>query len=156
VHIALEVDGEIVVGVITRPAAGTRWWAARGAGAFAGSSDGDAPPRRLRVSGQTSLDRAQVRGWLLDGDPRKARLQSLPGWAEPVTLDCLMRVAEGELEVYYDGSQSRIWDRAPLVVILEEAGGRYRDLKGGRDLDRPGGLFTNGLIDAELAVLLGI
>ncbi|HET7571195.1 MAG TPA: inositol monophosphatase family protein, partial [Gaiellaceae bacterium] len=33
--LALERDGEAVVGVVSAPALGRRWWAARGRGAFA-------------------------------------------------------------------------------------------------------------------------
>ena len=65
-----------------------------------------------------------------------------------------MSVAEGGLEAFVDGTQSQIWDRAPLVVLVEEAGGRYRDRNGGKDLELPGGLFTNSRIDAELDELL--
>ena len=49
-----------------------------------------------------------------------------------------------------DGTNSQIWDRAPLAVLVEEAGGRYRDRFGGRDLHLPGGFFTNGHIDPAL------
>src|SRR5262249_5683638 len=33
-HIALEVEGHIILGVITRPAQGLIWWACRGCGAY--------------------------------------------------------------------------------------------------------------------------
>jgi fructose-1,6-bisphosphatase/inositol monophosphatase family enzyme len=65
-----------------------------------------------------------------------------------------MSVAEGRLEALLDGTGSMIWDRAPLVVLVEEAGGCYRDRAGGRELELPGGLFTNGRVDAELEAFL--
>src|SRR5205823_11205530 len=34
--VALERDGEVVVGVVSAPALGRRWWASRGGGAFVG------------------------------------------------------------------------------------------------------------------------
>jgi len=40
------------------------------------------------------------------------------------------------------------------VVLVEEAGGRFRDPAGGRRLDLHGGIYTNGRIDAELQALL--
>jgi histidinol-phosphatase len=150
VHIALEHDGEVTVGVITRPVLETRWWAGRGCGAYAGSSKTGGNPTRLQVSSHNALASARVSGWLFDEDPLKDHLRSLPGWIEPIDLDTIMRVAEGRLEALLDGTPSKIWDRAPLVVLVEEAGGRYRDRTGGKDLDLPGGLFTNGRIDAEL------
>ncbi len=51
--LALEVDGEVVLGVASAPALGRRWWGSRGAGAFA-----DGTP--IRVSEVRSLDDAHV------------------------------------------------------------------------------------------------
>ena len=150
VHIALEDDGDIVVGVVTRPVLETRWWAGRACGAFMGSPTNRGEPTSLQVSTQESLADSRVSGWLIEGDPLKDRLRSLPAWVEPLDLDTIMRVAEGRLEAHLDGTPSQIWDRAPLVVLVEEAGGRYQDLTGGKNLDLPGGLFTNGRIDAEI------
>jgi len=155
VHIALEHGQEVIVGVVTRPALGTRWWAGRGCGAYVGSSTGNGAAASLGVSPRHSLTDARVSGWLFDGDPLKDRLRALPGWIEPVDLDAIMRVAEGGLEVFVDGTQSQIWDRAPHVVLVEEAGGRYQDRAGGKDLDLPGALLTNGGIEAELDEFLG-
>ena len=55
--IALEVDGEIVVGVASSPALGRRWWASRGHGAFTAGAD-EPQPIALRVSTTTDLDAA--------------------------------------------------------------------------------------------------
>lgn len=156
VHIALESDGEVVVGVVTRPVLGQRWWASRGGGAYVGGLVRSDVRSSLDVSRREKLDEARVSGWLFDDDPVKARLRSLPSWVEPLDLDTIMRVAEGELEAFVDGTASQIWDRAPFVILVEEAGGRYRDRKGGRDLSLPGGLFTNGHVDAQLDEFLAI
>jgi histidinol-phosphatase len=51
--LALEDRGELVVGVVSAPALGRRWWAARGGGAFA---DGDP----IRVSEVHELGDAQL------------------------------------------------------------------------------------------------
>src|SRR5204863_7315957 len=61
--IALEVDGEITVGVASAPALGRRWWAARGLGAFA-----DGQP--IHVSAVAALGNAQL------------SYSSLSGWAD--------------------------------------------------------------------------
>jgi len=42
------------------------------------------------------------------------------------------------------------WDHAPFVVIVEEAGGRYSDLWGGRRIDTATAVFTNGPIHDDL------
>ena len=77
-------------------------------------------------------------------------MRSLPSFVEPRDLDEIIRVAEGQLDALVDGTNSEIWDRAPLAVLVEEAGGRYRDRVGGQNLFLPGGFFTNGHIDAAL------
>src|SRR3954447_10383449 len=46
--LALQADGAVVLGVVSAPALGRRWWAHRGGGAWT-SYDG-AAPRRLAVS----------------------------------------------------------------------------------------------------------
>lgn len=150
VHIALESEGEVLLGVVTRPVLGQRWWASRDGGAYRGVLGSVAEAVQLRVSDRAKLDEAWVSGWLFDHDHARGLLRGPSSWIEAVDLDTIMRVAEGELDVLVDGTASRIWDRAPLVVLVEEAGGRYRDRHGGRNLDVQGGIFTNGLVDAEL------
>lgn len=48
-QIALEVDGEVVLGVTTSPAVRTRWWGVPGAGAFRKAAD-ETYPTALQVS----------------------------------------------------------------------------------------------------------
>jgi histidinol-phosphatase len=155
VHIALESEGRIVVGVVTRPASSRRWWASRGNGAYVGQLATADPVRRLQVTERATLDDALVSGWLSDDDPARARLRSLPSFVEPRDLDEIIRVAEGQLDALVDGTNSQIWDRAPLAVLVEEAGGRYRDRVGGQNLFLSGGFFTNGHIDSALDAHLG-
>src|SRR4029453_6252054 len=78
--IALERAGEQAVGVCSAPAMGRRWWAARGAGAFA---DG----RPLRVSPVNDLDSAflchgSVTGWEEHG-PAEPLAALARGWWGP-------------------------------------------------------------------------
>jgi histidinol-phosphatase len=154
VHIALEIEGRIVAGVVTRPASGRRWWASRGAGAYAGSLTNQHAVRRLHVSRQTNLDDARVSGWLADNHPMGDRLRSCPAWVEPRDLDDIMGVVEGSIDAFVDGTNTEIWDRAPHAILVEEAGGRYRDHLGGNNLLLPGGRYSNGQIDHALDELL--
>ena len=148
-HIALEIEGEIVVGVITRPVLGASWWASRGAGAFRGAAGSE---RRLRVSGVNQLLESRVTLWTHSEDSSIERLSQNCRWQQP-TLDSLLGVAEGELDALVDRSGAP-WDIAPAVVIVEEAGGRFSDRDGGRRLDLRDSCFSNGLIHGDLARLL--
>src|SRR3954447_15995058 len=56
--LALEEDGQIVVGIVSAPALGRRWWAASGTGAWSGRSLSSA--RRLQVSAVSSLHDASL------------------------------------------------------------------------------------------------
>ena len=146
--LAVEVDGEIVAGVVSAPALGTRWRGARGMGAFVGT-------RRLRVSTISQLGSAQ----LLHGD--------LGGMAEAEPPGGLLRlvrrversrgfgdfyqhvlVAEGAAEVGID-PVVKPWDIAPLQVIVEEAGGRATALDGERTIYGGSLLTSNGLVHEE-------
>ena len=106
------------VGVISAPALGRRWWAERGAGAFA-----DGEP--IHVSAVDRLEHATVL-YALDRPvpPRAFDAWHLRGlgdfWPH-------MLVAEGAAEAAFDAHGLAVWDSAPLRVIVEEAGGRYDD-----------------------------
>lgn len=140
--IALEADGEVVVGVASAPALGRRWWAARGEGAFA---DG----RLIRVSQVESLADAVVSDAGCDPRLRDCWHHRSFGdfWQH-------MLVAEGAVEVAVD-PQVSLWDLAAVQVIVEEAGGRFTDLAGRRRPDGGSGLSTNGLLHDEVLRRLG-
>jgi histidinol-phosphatase len=60
-----------------------------------------------------------------------------------------VNVAEGLLDgvvVLHGGP----WDHAPFVVLVEESGGRFSDLWGGRRLDTRTAIYSNGDIDDDL------
>jgi histidinol-phosphatase len=58
--IGLEADGDIVVGVVSSPVLERRWWAVRGAGAFAQSAGDSDGPRRLQVSDGAVVDAGRI------------------------------------------------------------------------------------------------
>ena len=47
------------------------------------------------------------------------------------------------------------WDLAPAVLLVGEAGGRFVGWRGGRRLDRTGGLFGNDKVDGAVWALAG-
>jgi histidinol-phosphatase len=147
--IALEEDGRTTVGVVSAPALGRRWWAARGQGAYVRSGEESA---RIGVSAVGDLAHAHVsyaslRRWddrgLVPGIVRLTRAAryvfgSGCFWAQ-------MLVAEGRCDASLD-PWGKLWDLAASQVIVEEAGGRLTDLRGEPRIDRDCAVATNGLL----------
>jgi histidinol-phosphatase len=146
--IALEREGRVVCGVASAPALGHRWWAARGEGAF---RDGE----RIEVSRIASLEEATV-SFSRSGldDPKLLDLARRAWHAQPFSdFWAHLLVAEGALEISVEHSMST-WDNAALQVIVEEAGGRFSDLRGEPRIDGGSGVSTNGLLHDEVIAAL--
>jgi histidinol-phosphatase len=153
--IALEREGEIVAGVVSAPALGSRWWAARGEGAFA---DG----RRIRVSQVARLDDA-VLTYTSAADffrgRRGPQFEQLvrTAWAPRGYGDFwqYMLLAEGAVDVAVE-TVAELWDLAAPQVIVEEAGGRFTTFDGIRSPAGGTCVASNGLLhDETLAILAG-
>ena len=106
------------IAVVSAPALGRRWWAERGAGAFV-----DGTP--IRVSAIAELENATV----LYGLERPPPARAYDAWHVRGFGDfwAHMLVAEGAAEAAFDASGLKIWDWAPMKILVEEAGGRYED-----------------------------
>ncbi|HEY8218265.1 MAG TPA: inositol monophosphatase family protein [Acidimicrobiia bacterium] len=152
--LALEADGELVVGVVSAPALGRRWWAARGGGAFA-----DGEP--IRVSEVQALEDAQLcfanfRDWEPKG--LGAAMLALAGrvWRALGFGDFWghMLVAEGAADVMIE-PELALWDVAALRPIVEEAGGRCTDLAGAPAAGPGGCVTTNALLHDDVLGALG-
>jgi histidinol-phosphatase len=158
--IALAVDGEPIVGVVSAPALGKRWWAATGHGAW-GQADGE-EARPLKVSGVERLDDASlsynsIQGW--DGAGRLDDLVALSRavWRARAIGDMwsFMLLAEGALDVVGE-FDLQPYDMAALIPIVEEAGGRFTSVDGERGPWHGNALATNGVLhDSVLATLAG-
>jgi histidinol-phosphatase len=153
--LAVEIEGEVVAGLVSAPALPGRWTAARGCGAFSRE-------RRLTVSRVSDLSRAQVFHGSLGG-VEAYRLP--PGLLDLLRISERQRgfgdfyqhilVAEGAGEVAVDPI-AEAWDLAPLLIICEEAGGRATSLDGERSIYRGSLVSSNGLAhEAALRVLRG-
>jgi histidinol-phosphatase len=147
-QVALEVDGVVVVGVITRPLLGAHWWAVLGGGAFTDDGHG---PARLRVSSRAEVAGARLRLWSRDAD-HEARIRAVTAWTD-ADMNDVLGVAEGRCDAVI-GCPGEIWDHAPNVLLVEEAGGSFRDQHGGHRIDSGRATYSNGVIDAALARLL--
>lgn len=153
-HVALELDGEVALGFITRPVLGRAYWALRGGGAHAGPLGAATPDTALHVTATRDLSASSTVFWSSapDADARRNRLGDGAKLVTP-TLDWVLEIGAGRLELAICGGCGP-WDLAPGVVIVEEAGGRYSDAHGGRRLDLGEGWYSNGLVhDAALALV---
>lgn len=145
------LDGDdVVVGLVSAPALGRRWWAARGSGAWTGRSLANAT--RMRVSQVTRLADASL------------SCSSLSGWEEsgrlPQFLDLTRRVwrtrgygdfwsyvlvAEGAVDIACE-PELALHDMAALVPIVTEAGGQFTSLRGEPGPFGGSALATNGVL----------
>jgi histidinol-phosphatase len=48
-----------------------------------------------------------------------------------------------------------VWDHAPWILLVQEAGGRFTDRAGGHAGDRGGGLYSNAHLHSRLLGGLG-
>jgi histidinol-phosphatase len=155
------MDGDdVVVGVVSAPALGRRWWAAKGGGAWTGRSLTSAS--RCRVSSVAKLEDASFSYSSLDDWEEQGRLPGLLELARRVWRSRAygdfwshMLVAEGAVEVSAEPEVS-LWDLAALQVIVEEAGGTFTDLSGRPTPDGGSVVATNGRLHAEVLDLLSL
>ncbi len=151
VLVALEIEGESVVGVCYLPALDEMVVAGRGEGCRWNG-------RPARVSSVAALEDALVSA------TEPARLSEMhPAFWERLKKkagtirgysDCYghVLVATGRAEVMLDPVMN-LWDNAALLPILEEAGGSFTDWSGRRTIDGGSAISTNGaLLDAVLAL----
>jgi len=157
--IALEIESEINLGIVTSPAQNKRWWAYKGKGAFIGTCTSKAKGRSIRVSSNEHLSSSRAATLpaieKLSDNAQRAVVKVVPdrplsdewGWSQQ------MKVAEGELDacIWYCGD---VWDHAAPSLIVEEAGGRFSDHKGGKRLDSRKALYSNGFVHDQILASL--
>ena len=152
--LALRVDGTYVLGVVNAPALGERYAAARG-----GPATWNGEP--MRVSEVASIEEGMVAfgdvvGWR--GTPLHQRFLNLvfaarrnrgfgDFWGH-------MLVARGAFEVMIEPELSE-WDFAPLVPIVEAAGGRVTQADGSPPVHGGSVVTTNGLVHEQVIAALG-
>ncbi|MGW5674421.1 histidinol-phosphatase [Streptomyces sp. NPDC003860] len=157
--VAGDDEFEPVVGVVSAPALGRRWWAARGAGAYTGRSLTSAS--RIHVSRVGRIEDASFAYSSLTGWEERGRLD---GFLD-LTRACwrtrgygdfwpYMMVAEGSVDICAEPELS-LWDMAANVIVVQEAGGTFTGLDG-----RPGphggnAAASNGLLHDELLGYVG-
>lgn len=156
--IALLSDGVPVVGVVSAPALGRRWWAGQGLGAF--GSIGSGAPRRLSVSGvselaSASLSFSSLTGWAALGRRDEFLALTDEVWRVRAFGDfwsyCL--VAEGAVDIGAE-PEVAVWDLAPLDILVREAGGTFTSLDHTPGPHAGSAVATNGLLHDDVLTRL--
>lgn len=159
--IALAVDDEVVLGVVSAPQLQRRWWASAGHGAWTGRSLLKATS--MQVSDVRRLEDASLAYASLDGWEERGRLDDFLSlmrrcWRTRGYGDfwSYMLLAEGAVDLAAE-PELEVYDMAALDVIVREAGGRFTSLDG-----RPGpwggnAVASNGhLHEAALSFVGGL
>jgi histidinol-phosphatase len=146
--IALQVDGDLVLGVVNAPALGERYEAVRGGGARMNG-------RRIAVSGIDRLDEAQVFHAGLEAWPDEDRGRAL-GLLSAATRSRGFGdfwghalVARGAGEAMIE-PELNVWDYAAFQVVVEEAGGRVTQLDGSPTRHLGSVASSNGRLHDEI------
>jgi histidinol-phosphatase len=148
-----------VVGIVSAPALGRRWWAAKGSGAYSGRSLARAT--RLRVSevsrlGDASFSYSSLGGWEERGKLDAFLELSRACWRTRAYGDfwSYMMVAEGAVDIAAEPELS-LWDMAAPCVVVTEAGGRFTGLDGVPGVHSGNAAASNGRLHEELLRRLG-
>jgi histidinol-phosphatase len=153
VLIAVEISGQMSVGVVNMPALGEIVSAAKGLGCFFNGQP-------ARVSATAELKDALLLSTSFvecarHGFGRVAELLQEKARVSRTWGDCYgyVLVATGRADVMLDPVMN-LWDCAPLLPIMEEAGGTFTDWRGVRTADGGNSIATNGaLFDEVMSVV---
>ena len=143
-----------VVGVVSAPAMDTRWWGVLDGGAYC---NGDP----IHVSDVDDLTQAQLSvtansAWTEVGKARN--IEHLTGSVRRVRgygdFWQHMLVAQGSVDIAVDAIGLEPYDIAPLVPIVEAAGGRITDRFGTTDWQANTAITTNGRLHGDVVRIL--
>lgn len=151
--LALQVEGRSVVGVVSIPGVGERYWAAAGAGAYRNGSplkvsDVDVPAEAMVLFGDLEgILGTPIEAPFLDVIRGARRTRGFgDAWGYGI-------VASGNAEAMIEPALM-LWDVAAPAAIVEEAGGRITQLDGTPLAHGGSALATNGVLhDAYLEAL---
>lgn len=145
VLVGLEIEDEPALGVVNLPALDELVFAARGLGCFWNGEP-------ARVSTTQSLTEALLLATDFGtseqyGFGRAAEALQRKANARRTWGDCYghILVATGRADIMLDPIMS-VWDCAPLLPILEEAGGTFTDWQGRKTISGGNAISTNGLL----------
>lgn len=157
--IGLMEDGKMVMGVVSAPALGFRWWAATGSGAWTGRSRSSA--RQLQVSRISNLNQASFSYSLIGEWAEARRLRGFMNLSQQVWRTraygdfwSYMLLAEGAVDVAAEPDLN-LWDMGALYPIVTEAGGKFTSLTGEDGVNGPGAVVTNGRLHSQVLQYVG-
>jgi histidinol-phosphatase len=147
--IALVHNGIPVLGVVSAPAMGFRWWATQGGGAFFNGT-------RIHASATATISEAHVSttpnaGWhAVGGIPKLVQLQTdalrARGFGD---FWQHMLVAQGAIDVAVDVIGLQPYDNAAIYPIVQEAGGTITNRFGVADWRADSSVSSNGILHSE-------
>lgn len=145
VLIGLEIDGEVVLGVVNLPALDELIYAARGLGCFWNDvaarvslteSLGDA----LLLA--TDFGTCEQYGFGRAAEMLQSQVHARRTWGDAYGH---VLVATGRADIMLDPIMN-VWDCAALLPIVEEAGGTFTDWQGQRTIQGGNAISTNGVL----------
>lgn len=149
----------MVMGVVSAPALGFRWWAAAGSGAWTGRSRTSA--RQLQVSRISNLNQASFSYALIGEWAEARRLRGFMNLSQQVWRTraygdfwSYMLLAEGAVDVAAEPDLN-LWDMGALYPIVTEAGGKFTSLTGEDGVNGPGAVVTNGRLHSQVLQYIG-
>jgi histidinol-phosphatase len=153
--LALESDGEIVLGVVHAPAMQETFWAEKGQGAYKNGS-------KIQVSKCSEI----AESWFNFGCPERIFKDGYwPGFTKVVQSTKRQRgfgdylsftlVFEGKAEATIE-TKVKPWDLAPMKILAEESGGKYSDLAGSNSIYTGSCLVSNTLLHEKFLSTLTV
>ncbi len=153
VLLALEIDSEPVIGVVNLPELTELVFAARGLGCFLNG-------KPAKVSSRDSLDESLLlctdfgtcaaHGFGVASERLQQRVEARRTWGDAYGH---ILVATGRAEIMLDPIMN-VWDCAPLLPILEEAGGTFTDWHGAKTIRGNNAISTNGMLFEEVMAII--
>lgn len=161
--IALTHDGTPLLGLVSAPALGFRWWGGPGLGAHmsARSQSPSVATRSMAVSSVNDIAESQASithngGWddlglthrLVSLQQRARRSRGMGDFWQH------MLVAEGAMDIAIDAVGVAPYDLAAIQPIVEAAGGTFTDRLGEATHEHDTAISTNGVLHAEVIAAL--
>ncbi len=147
--IGIEVAGQANIGAVYFPALDEGIYAATGCGAFTFVGNQVAPARVSPVDElsqavvlTTSVESFEIRSALDNYLTLTRQAKFARTWGDVYGY---LLVATGRADIMIDPLMN-VWDAAPLLPIIAEAGGRFTDWRGNARIDGGDSIGSNGLL----------